>query len=131
MSKTKSQANNILSGFAGTKEHDKIRAVRTFCNSDSAFVEWARKSAYSIDAIRNARLIQQAWKLYGNARSILITYRAVKAALIKLTRGEIVGRLKMAEALDLLQSLSGKKSTKSTAPVTTAASSVTQQELFA
>lgn len=129
MSKTRELADDILSGFAGTHDHDKIRAVRTFCNSDSAFVAWARKSAFSIDAIRNARLVQQAWKRFGAARSILITLRAVKAALIKLMRGEIVGRLKMAEALDLLQSLSGK-SKKSTS-VVPMVGGVSQQELFA
>lgn len=129
MSKTKTQADAILAGFAGTHDHDKIRAVRNFCNSDYAFLAWAKKASFSIDAIRNARLIQQAWKRFGNARSILITYRAVKAALIKLMRGEIVGQLKMAEALDLLQSLSGKS--KKSTPVVSVVVGVSQQELFA
>jgi hypothetical protein len=127
MSKTKEMADDILSMFAGTQDHDKMRAARAFCNSDSAFVVWAKKSAFSIEALRNARLIQQAWSRFGNARSILITIRAIKAALIKLMRGGIEGRVTMAEALELLKSLSGGR--KSMAPMIVGCSS--QQELFA
>jgi hypothetical protein len=130
MSKTKEMADDILSRFAGTQDHDKMRAVRTFCNSDSAFVVWAKKTEYSVEALRDARLIQQTWKRFGAARSILITLRAVKAALLKLMRG-IFGRLKVAEALSLLQSLSGKSKTSTSPVVGGLGGPLSQQELFA
>lgn len=129
-SKTRTQANDILSGFAGTNEHDKIRAVRTFCNSDSAFVAWARKARFSLDAIRNARLLQQAWKRFGAARSILITLRAIKVALLKLSRGELLGRLTMAEANGLLKSADPKNPPQRLA-TTAAVGRIAQEELFA
>lgn len=130
----KTQADNIVSSFAGTKEHDKIRAVRTFTNSDSAFVAWAKKGAFSIPAIRNARLIQQAWKRFGAARSLLITMRAIKAALVKLVSAEYHGKKTTQSvasvALALLEKLRAAPRAKSCACQQSAAA-VFQQELFA
>lgn len=125
----KTQADDIVAGFAGTKEHDKIRAVRTFCNSDSAFVAWAKKAAFNISAIRNARLIQQAWKRFGAARSLLITLRAIKAVIVKLLVNTELARVQIADAIDFLKSVSKK----SKDPVVAAAAGVVlaQQELFA
>lgn len=121
-----SQADDIVAGFAGTKEHDKIRAVRTFCNSDSAFVAWAKKAAFSISAIRNARLIQQAWKRFGAARSLLITLRAVKAVIVKMLVGVELARINIVDAIDFLKSVTKKSNN----PVVIAAgASVAQQEL--
>lgn len=103
MSKIRIQADDILAGFAGTREHDKIRAARLFCNSDSAFLAWAKRATFSLDAIRAARLIQQAWKRFGAARSALITLRAVKAALLKLLAGAgVSGLIRKSEGMDLL-----------------------------
>lgn len=124
-----SQADDIVAGFAGTKEHDKIRAVRTFCNSDSAFVAWAKKAAFSISAIRNARLIQQAWKRFGAARSLLITIRAIKAVLVKLLESaELVGVITKAQAIDFLKSVS---KSKDRIAVAAAGAALAQHELFA
>lgn len=129
MSKTSIQADDIVAGFAGTKEHDKIRAVRTFCNSDSAFVAWAKKALFSITAIRNARLIQQAWKRFGAARSLLITIRAIKAVLVKLLAAAELAKVSKSEAIDFLKSVSKK----SKGPIVVAAvgAALAQQELFA
>jgi hypothetical protein len=77
------KADNIVAGFAGTAKHDKVAAAREFCNSDSAFLAWAKKSGFSLQVIRDARVIQQAWKTLKLSRTILITLRAVKAALLK------------------------------------------------
>jgi hypothetical protein len=81
---TAQQADGIVAGFAGTNKYDKVAAVREFCNSDSAFLAWVRKSGFSLQAIRDARVIQQAWKALRLSRTILITLRAVRAALLKL-----------------------------------------------
>lgn len=89
MSKTAQQADDIVAGFAGTSKYDKVSAVREFCNSDSAFLSWVKKSGYSLQAIRHARVIQQAWKALGLARTILITVRAVRAALLKLAEAGV------------------------------------------
>lgn len=127
MSKTRQEADNIVACFAGKQGHDKIRAVRTFCNSDSAFIAWAKKTAFSIAAIRNARLIQQAWRRFGVARSLLITIRAVKAVLGNLlANAELVGAISRAQAVDFLASI-GKKSNVN---VTAAGAAPAQQELF-
>lgn len=122
-----SQADDIVAGFAGTKEHDKIRAVRTFCNSDSAFVAWAKKAAFSISAIRNARLIQQAWKRFGAARSLLITLRAIKAVIVKLLMSVELARINIADAMDFLKSVA--KKSKDPVVAAAAGTSVAQQEL--
>lgn len=126
------KADDIVAGFAGTNEHDKIRAVRTFCNSNSAFVEWAHKANFSITAIRNARLIQQAWKRFGAARSLLITIRAVKAVIIKLLVGVELAKVRIEDAIDFLKCLKCI-SKKSKDPVVAAAGAALaqQQELFA
>lgn len=83
MSKIKTQANAVLARFAGTNDHDKIRAARGICNSDSAFLRWARRG-FDLQAIRDARTIQQTWKTFCGARSSLITLRAMQAALTKI-----------------------------------------------
>lgn len=131
MSKTSIQtkADDILAGLAGTKEHDKIRAVRAFCNSDSAFVAWAKKAAFSISAIRNARLIQQAWKRFGAARSLLITIRAIKAVLVKLLANTELAKVGMSEAIDFLKSV--RKKSKDPIVVAAVGAALAQQELFA
>lgn len=122
------RADDIVAGFAGTYEHDKIRAVRTFCNSDSAFVAWA-KAGFSTTAIRNARLIQQAWKRFGAARSLLITIRAIKAVLVKLLESaELVGVITKAQAIDFLKSVS---KSKDRIAVAAAGAALAQHELFA
>lgn len=126
-----SQADDIVAGFAGTKEHDKIRAVRTFCNSDSAFVAWAKKAAFSISAIRNARLIQQAWKRFGAARSLLITLRAVKAVIVKMLVSVELAQVLIADAIDFMKSVSKSKKSKDLVVAAAAGASVAQQELFA
>lgn len=77
------QANAVLARFAGTNDHDKIRAARGICNSDSAFLRWARRG-FNLQAIRYARTIQQTWKTFCGARSSLITLRAMQAALTKI-----------------------------------------------
>lgn len=123
------QADDIVLGFAGTKEHDKIRAVRTFCNSDSAFVAWAKKAAFNISAIRNARLIQQAWKRFGAARSLLITLRAIKAVIAKLLMSVELARVNIADAIDFLKIVA--KKSKDPVVAADAGASVAQQELFA
>lgn len=123
------QADDIVASFAGTKEHDKIRAVRTFCNSDSAFVAWAKKAAFSISAIRNARLIQQAWKRFGAARSLLITIRAIKAVLVKLLANTELAKVGMSEAIDFLKSV--RKKSKDPIVVAAVGAALAQQELFA
>lgn len=133
MSKTSIQtkADDIVAGFAGTKEYDKIRAVRTFCNSDSAFVAWAKKTFFSITAIRNARLIQQAWKRFGAARSLLITIRALKAVLARLLADAELAMVNKAQAIDFLKSVLKSVSKKSKDPIVVAAvgASLAQQEL--
>lgn len=126
----KTQADDIVvAGFAGTKEYDKIRAVRTFCNSDSAFVAWAKKGAFSIPAIRNARLIQQAWRRFGAARSLLITLRAIKAVIAKLLMSVELARVNIADAIDFLKIVA--KKSKDPVVAADAGASVAQQELFA
>lgn len=125
----RSQADDIVAGFAGAKEHDKIRAVRTFCNSDSAFVAWAKKTLFSITAIRNARLVQQAWKRFGVARSLLITIRAIKAVLVRLLAGAELAKVSKSEAIDFLKSVSKKSKGPIVADAVGAA--LAQQELFA
>lgn len=88
MSKIKTQANAVLSRFAGTNDHDKIRAARGICNSDSAFLRWARRG-FDLQAIRDARTIQQTWKTFCGARSSLITLRAMHAALTKIVQAGV------------------------------------------
>lgn len=124
----KTQADDIVAGFAGTKEHDKIRAGRAFCNSDSAFVAWARKAFFSVAAIRNARLIQQAWKRFGAARSLLITIRALKAVLVRLLADAELAMVNKAQAIDFLKSVSTRKSKD---PAGAVGDVLAQQELFA
>ena len=132
MSKIRITADNILAGFAGTNEHDKIRAARLFCNSDSAFLAWAKRATFRLDAIRAARLIQQAWKRFGAARSLLITIRAVKAALAKLLAGfELAVVNTKALAIDLLHCVTSRKSPVSATGGHVAGFAVQQQELFA
>lgn len=129
MSRTplKTQADDLVASFAGTRDHDKIRAVRTFCNSDSAFVAWAKKARFSITAIRNARLIQQTWKRFGAARSLLITIRALKVVLVKLLVNAELASVNKAQAIDFLMSISKK----SRDPIVVAAvgAALAQQEL--
>lgn len=131
MSKIRTKADNILAGFAGTHEHDKIRAARLFCNSDSAFLAWAR-ATFSFSTIRTARLIQQAWKRFGAARSVLITLRAVRAALLKLLAGaRVSGLIPKSVVMDLLQCVTTRKSPVPTDGGHVAGFAVQQQELFA
>lgn len=129
MSKMKEVSDKILSRFAGTGEYDKIRAVLAFCNSHSAFVMWVRKTACSVSVIRAARLIQQAWLRFGRARSILITCRSLKAAMMKALQGQSVEdiRIKMTEALELLEQLCGGGQSRK--PAHTVAGGI-QQDLF-
>lgn len=129
MSKTRIQnkADDIVADFAGTKEHDKIRAARSFCNSDSAFVAWAKKAHFSITAIRNARLIQQAWRRFGAARSLLITIRALKAVLVKLLADAELAMVNKAQAIDFLKIVS--KKSKDPIVVAAVGAALTQQEL--
>lgn len=89
MKTTAQKADDIVAGFAGTTKYDKVAAVREFCNSDSAFLAWVKKSGFSLQAIRDARVIQQAWKTLKLSRTILITLQAVKAALLKLAQAGV------------------------------------------
>lgn len=128
----KTQADDIVASFAGTKEHDKIRAVRTFCNSDSSFVAWAKKAAFNVSAIRNARLIQQAWKRFGAARSLLITLRAIKAVIVKLLMSvELVGVITKAQAIDFLKSVSKSMDHHIRIAAAASGAALAQHELFA
>lgn len=123
------RADDIVASFAGSQEHGKISAVRGFCNSDSAFVEWSKKAAFSIPAIRNARLIQQAWKRFGAARSLLITLRAIKAVVARLLVGVELARVNIADAIDFLKSVTGVKSDPVAAQVGVGAS-LAPQDMF-
>jgi len=92
-------ADALVNEFAGTSKYDKVSAARGFCNSDSAFVAWVKKTGYSLQVIRNARVLQQAWKTLGFSRTILITVRAIKAAMLKLLAGYTGGDKKTIIAL--------------------------------
>lgn len=107
MSLMSQKADELVARYAGTPEHDKIASVRAYCNSDSAFVSWMKRGA-SIPVIRDARLLQQAWKRFGVARSILITLRAIKAALVKLFTG--IPKISKGVAVSLLETLKPRRS---------------------
>lgn len=103
MNKMAQKADDLVSGFAGTNKYDKVAAVREFCNSDTAFLAWARRSGFSLQAIRDARVIQQAWKTLKLSRTVLITLRAVKAALLKLAAAGV--KITKKVVVDLLTAL--------------------------
>ncbi|GAB1394080.1 hypothetical protein MASR1M60_22440 [Rhodocyclaceae bacterium] len=102
-STTAQKADDIVAGFAGTAKYDKVAAVREFCNSDSAFLAWVKKSGFSLQAIRDARLIQQGWKALKLSRTIMITLRAIKAALLKLMQAGV--RITKKVVVELLTAL--------------------------
>lgn len=103
MKTTAQRVDDIVAGFAGTNRYDKVAAVREFCNSDSAFFVWVKKSGFSLQAIRDARVIQQAWKTLKLSRTILITLRAIKAALLKLAQAGV--KITKKVVMDLLSAL--------------------------
>lgn len=107
MKSTQVKAERVISAFAGTSEYDRMMAVRAFCNSDSAFLLWVRRGADN-DLARAARLIQQALKRLGMARSVLITLRAVKAAIAKLSVAWRCGKVTKREVVALLKQVGQK-----------------------
>ena len=80
------QAESVCDRFVGTSIHDQILAVRLFCNSDSAFVAWAKKTGADMAAIRKARSLQQAWAALKIARTQFITIKAVLATIRTMLR---------------------------------------------
>lgn len=97
------KADAVIAAVAGTSRFDALRAARLFCNSNGAFVHWVEKTGADTQAIRDARVLQHAWKRFGRARSRLITIRAVKAAIRKALQNAGM-RLTKAAVLALLDS---------------------------
>ncbi|WP_415033314.1 hypothetical protein [Azonexus sp.] len=96
------QAESVCDRLVGTSIHDQILAVRLFCNSDSAFVMWAKKTGADLAAIRKARSLQLAWAALKIARTQFITIKAVLATIRTMLRE---GKITKKYALEIFQML--------------------------
>lgn len=104
------QAQSVCDRFASTAIHDQILAIRLFCNSDSAFVTWSKKTGANLAAIRKARSLQQAWAALKIARTQFITVKAILATIRTLLRE---GKITRKYALEIFQMLfSGSQKAK-------------------